>query len=370
LCGSPKRWWVALAAFTLALFAKPAAVAAPLAALCLEWFALGRPARQALRALWPWFALAALWTLLTRGIQQIPPELAAFYPPWWQRPLVAGDALLFYAGKVLWPVGLAPIYGRTPAQVLAGPWPYLALVTSCVLAGAALWRRTLWGACLALFAAGLLPVLGLAPFLHQIYSTVADRYVYLAMLGVALAAALLYGCAAPRWPRATRLAAVLLLLILGLLGWRQAGHWRNTETLWTHSARVAPRAAVVHTYLGVILNEKGQTEQAMKEYETAIALEPRSPEAHNNLATIYLSRKQLDKAIEHYRRSVEALPRHAAAHANLADALARAGQAEQARAEYEEAYRLDPSAMEARLRAMNKSLPGAQPPRRRLPSGS
>ncbi len=39
------------------------------------------------------------------------------------------------------------------------------------------------------FVAGLLPVLGLVPFAFQAYSTVADRYVYIAMLGPALALA-------------------------------------------------------------------------------------------------------------------------------------------------------------------------------------
>ena len=50
-------------------------------------------------------------------------------------------------------------------------------------------RRKCRGAALgALIAlAALLPVLGLVPFTFQEWSTVADRYMYLAMLGAALA---------------------------------------------------------------------------------------------------------------------------------------------------------------------------------------
>ena len=49
-------------------------------------------------------------------------------------------------------------------------------------------RRVAWiGAAAAVFVSGLVPVLGLIPFDFQYhYSTVADRYVYLALLGLAL----------------------------------------------------------------------------------------------------------------------------------------------------------------------------------------
>ena len=46
-------------------------------------------------------------------------------------------------------------------------------------------RGWIWAA-LGIFAVALAPVLGLVPFGHQEISTVADRYLYPSMLGLAL----------------------------------------------------------------------------------------------------------------------------------------------------------------------------------------
>ena len=64
--------------------------------------------------------------------------------------------------------------------------------------------------------AGLLPVLGFIPFGFQHYSTVADRYMYTAMLGPALALA--WGLAQLAQ---TSMLAVGCVVILGILGIRE-----------------------------------------------------------------------------------------------------------------------------------------------------
>src|SRR2546427_6732167 len=77
-----------------------------------------------------------------------------------------------------------------------------------------LWRKrwTLLLASLAVFIVGVLPVSGLIPFDFQRVSTVADRYLYLSMLGPAMAAASLLA-------RQRRIfVAVSFALVLGLLG--------------------------------------------------------------------------------------------------------------------------------------------------------
>src|SRR5207249_4696877 len=80
--------------------------------------------------------------------------------------------------------------------------------------------------CAALvFLAGVLPVSGLARFMFQIHSTVSDHYMYLPMLGPAIALAWL----ASRQP--TRVTFVAFSAGLGLfaaISIVQLGHWRDS----------------------------------------------------------------------------------------------------------------------------------------------
>ncbi|MDH7570696.1 MAG: hypothetical protein QHJ73_14035, partial [Armatimonadota bacterium] len=177
----------AFVAFVLALLAKPGSAVVPFVALALHRWALGRPFLQGVRLLWPWWIASLPPQLITRSEQSF-----ATPTPVWARPFIAGDALAFYLGKLAWPVGLCADYGRTPEEVLGHAWGYLTWLAPAVL-GVLVWRgrarRPMLLAAAALFSLGLLPVLGFVPFIFQQFSTVADRYAYLALLGPAVALA-------------------------------------------------------------------------------------------------------------------------------------------------------------------------------------
>ena len=108
------------------------------------------------------------------------------------RPLIAGDAVAFYFYKLIFPWKLSLDYGRTPTYALQQPVIYFLWSIPCTLLILA-WRfrkqRPHLFVALAIFLIALLPMLGLVTFHFQYYSTVADHYLYLPMLGVALALA-------------------------------------------------------------------------------------------------------------------------------------------------------------------------------------
>jgi tetratricopeptide (TPR) repeat protein len=144
-------------------------------------------------------------------------------------------------------------YGRTPAMVLAKGWRAAACVVPVAFVIAALWhfrdrvRPLAIGGIIIL--AGVLPVLGLLPFEFQTRSTVADHYVYVSMLGLALAAA--WGFA--RLPH--RLGFYATVLILGALAMRtlnQTRYWKNSRTLFAHAIEVNPLSFSANQNLAVI----------------------------------------------------------------------------------------------------------------------
>jgi tetratricopeptide (TPR) repeat protein len=79
--------------------------------------------------------------------------------------------------------------------------------------------------------------------------------------------------------------------------------------------------APIHNTSGLILNELGQVNTAVKEFSSAAQLDPHFFEAQMNLAAINLSFRGFDKAEAAYRKALEMHPNDYDAHLGLALAL-------------------------------------------------
>ncbi|MEA2735066.1 MAG: protein O-mannosyl-transferase, partial [Humisphaera sp.] len=253
----------------LALLAKPAAIVAPVMALIIDRLILRREWREIARSLALWFALIVPFMLVARLVQ---PAAEVTPTPLAVRPLVAADALAFYLGKLLLPVELTGNYGRTPESILRSGAIYFTWLAPA-LAALVLWwlgKRRLVAAAL-LFVAGVLPVLGLTTFLYQQFSTVADRFVYLSMLGPALAAAWIMS---RRWTRGSVAIATLLLVALGVQSMSQARVWRNRLTLAQHAVAVQPaNPAARSSYAGALIREN-RIDEAIVQLEEVMRIMP------------------------------------------------------------------------------------------------
>ena len=219
--------------------------------------------------------------------------------PLWTRPLIALDASAFYLRKLTWPADLTIIYGRTPQVVLdSGAAYYTWLVP--LLVGAIAWslrRRVRWlWLGFATFVIGLLPVLGFARFMFQIHSTVADHYLYLPMLGVAIAVA---GAVSIRPTAPVVCVAAAVLLVLSLLSVIQIKHWRDSASLYARVLAIHPQSAFAHAGLGRAYAESNRIRDAIREFEAAVRLAPTSRTAHASLAQAYLLDGRPTDAVKH-----------------------------------------------------------------------
>jgi tetratricopeptide (TPR) repeat protein len=376
------NYGLASGAYILALLAKPTAVVIPLIVWVLASWGWQLSWRRQIRGLAAWILIAVAWVFLTRWIQ--PGSYLAFEPPLWTRPLIAGDAVLFYLYKLIWPLQFGPDYGRTPQYVLAHGWIYLTGLAPLALL-TLLWlkrRRLSWlVTAAAIFVVGLLPVLGLISFAFQRYSTVADRYAYLAMLGPALALA--GGLVRLRKKTAIVCGAVVLGLFL-LRSILLVPYWHDTTTFFNHALEVNPHSFLAHSNLGFVLAEQRQDAQAIHHLNEALRIDPESAvtylnlgnamdrqgknkeaiqyygealrivpnyaRAHTNLGLSLAKQGNYDEALKHHREALRIEPRFADAHLNLADVLARQGNLEAAEQHYTEAIRLAPGSVKAHSR--------------------
>jgi tetratricopeptide (TPR) repeat protein len=228
------------------------------------------------------------------------------------------------------------------------------LATLGLSVGLFLWRRrhpgllAAWLSYLVILA----PNLGLIPVGNYI---VADRYSYIAMLGVVVLVAAGFSriCQASRlsWPAATLLSAAGLgvLVSLVLLSREQCRTWRSSEALWAHAVNHdARRSYVARMNLGEALNGQGRLAEAQAEYAEAVRLNPGSAGAHYDLAHLLRRQGRLAEAEAEYAEAVRLDPANAEAHNNLGALLMLRGAFKQAHAEFTEALRLNPNYAAAR----------------------
>lgn len=364
---------LATLAFALAILSKPSTVTLPLAAAAIDRLILRRTWYSIVTDLTPWLLLAGGGALIAH-LTQAPPALD---PGFWSRPLLAAYALAAYLGKVAFPMRLTVTY-QTPREVLGDPWLGWAAM-GAVAAIVAVWitrRRAPWLAAAGItFAAGVLPVLGFVPFNFEQFSLLADRYLYLAMLGPALA--LSFALALRSASRALPVACALWLSVLAVRAGIRVTAWRDTTTLFRRELRENPSSYLAYEKLAFEAAKEGRDDEAMDLAEKSIALKPDQSAAYMTLGRILRSRGRIDeaeaileqagrrspddpvamldvaalliekkdfvRAADLCRRAVALRPDAAPPHNQLATALAYQHQYAQALEEARTAVRLDPN---------------------------
>ncbi|MBZ5639051.1 MAG: tetratricopeptide repeat protein [Acidobacteriia bacterium] len=342
---------LSLALFVLALLAKSVTATLPVALALLIVWKRRRVTREEAVWLGAMLAIGAGMGLLTARLESL--QVGARGADWSltavQKTLLASRLIVFYLGKLVWPSKLAFFYERWAIDA-GNPAAYL-FPAAIAAAAAALWRlrRRIGGGPLVAFlyfGIVLFPALGFFRVYPMRYSWAADHFQYLAALGpIALLSAALAVVSA-NWAagdrRARTAAAIPVLALLGALTWRQAGDYRDLETLWRRTVEKSPRAFTAHCALAGLLGREGDGEGAARHFELAIEAKPDYADALNSLGTIRAGQRRVTEAIDLYRRALRAAPENAIVHYNLAGALEASGRADEAMAEFETAIRCSP----------------------------
>ena len=330
---------LALGLYVAGLLSKSMTVTLPAALLVWHWWKRGTVTTTDCRRLAPLFVVGLCITVADVAYYATRESVSLGYSvP--ERVLIAARALWFYAGKLLWPTDLAVIYPLWDISA-ADPLAWAFVIAGAALA-AGLWlgrhrlgRGPLAGA--AFFVVTLSPTLGFVDYGYMQFSFVADRFQYLAGLGMM---AVLVGGAVrsvQRMPRALRNAAagafVIVLALLGTLTWRHAGVYHDPLTLFGHIVSLNPEARDAHLNLSIALGKAGRSEEAHANARIAVELRPQFEGANANLGHALMKLERLEEAEATLRHALELNPRHKTARQNLAETLRRQGR-------YEEAIRM------------------------------
>ena len=351
------RFYVlATAFFAMALLTKTVTATLPAALLVVVWWKKGSISwKRDIVPLVPWFGLAAAAGTMTAWIERtyVGAQGARFDLSAVERGLLAARAVCFYLGKILWPGNLVFIYPRWIVDSRIG-WQYFFLA-GVVAAGAILfllrrrWRGPL--AAFLFFAGSLFPALGFFNVYPFTFSYVADHFQYLASLGVIAFAAAGLGRLGERSSGGGRAAVWGLVLAvaatLGTLTWRQAGTYRDLETVFQTTLDRNPGAWLAHDNLGVLRAREGRLTEAVEHYRAAVRLNPDFPETYNNLGTALARLGRRPEAEAAFAEAVRLKPDSVKAEANWANLLSDENRYPEAETHFGRALRLQPEDAEA-----------------------
>lgn len=334
----------------LALASKSSTVVLPLVLGLCAWWIEGRWHWRNVAKLTPIAVLAifpVLLTLWTQKLQFQGPESLQFARSFPERLATAGDAVWFYLGKLTWPHPLIFIYPRWQIDATSPiAWlPLLAVIAVFVLLW---WRRNAWARpwffAFTYFIAALAPVLGLVDGFFWRYSLVGDHFQYLASMGpLALAGAGLSRLA----PRLTVTFATALMLIFAAVSWQRTAVYQNIDALWSDTLAQNPSCWMAYNNLGLTYYKRGDLEDAMAQYQKALAINAHLAEPHNNLGNALVQQRKIGDALTEYETALDIDPYYGRAHNNLGNALFQSGRVDEAIAHYKRALEIDPRYVDA-----------------------
>lgn len=300
-----------------ALLAKPGAMSVPVIIALLAVLGVKRGLRQTAMETAPLVILAAPFIILTKMAQ--PGVRMSVIPDFWQRLLICGDTFSFYLKQLLLPVTIGPYYGRTPEFVLTHDWFYGTGLVPYLLFAWLLWKggRSFFLLAVGIFVVAILPVSGLVPFIFQASSTVADRYLYMSMLGVALGVGLLVA-SSPQRP--LRLFFFALIALYGLRSMPLVHDWQDSITFNEYGLRSNPQSRVGHNNLGKALLDSGRLAEAYQHFAESVRILP-TEIAYNNMGAIREMEGRQEEAMAHYLQSILVNPSFFMTYGNLVQML-------------------------------------------------
>lgn len=348
-------WYVvSLVAFAAALLSKATWVVLPLViALTAVWLQ-GVRWRRVVIPILPLVALSVLSVVITSAMERQyaePDDLTLL-----ERLPIAPGALMWYYGKTLIPVGLAPFYPTWPAGWLDWQtWFAIVLLATAVIvlcvAHRSMPRVVLWG--IVTFAIHLLPITGIVSFGNIALTWVSDHYVYSAAVSLYAALVAAVGGVLRLIPARVKPVAVGLLLVptaaamaYGTILYTPV--FRDGLTFWQRTIEVNPRQEIAYQGRAYAHVAARRYDLAIADLQRAVELNPRRYPMRVDLGWVYNQVGRHEDAIRVLREVLKEDASNAKAMVLLADALlADARDPAEAETMYLEALRVAPGYDEA-----------------------
>lgn len=357
-----------LITFAFGLMAKPMLVTLPFVLLLLDYWPLRRLGMNTVREKIPMFLMATGSGVITYIAQASGGAMKSLarYP----LDVRLSNAVLSYArylSKMFWPTDLAVLYPFGPAVAVG--WTLLVLALLIILTAVLFYagKEHPWMPMGWLWYGGMLvPVIGIVQVGEQ---SMADRYTYLPLVGIFVAAVWEIANSVEQYGRLRRVAsglAIVVIVALGLTARSQVHVWKDSRILFEHTISVTENNYLMENQLGFMFFLEGNMEEANAHMANAARIYPAYAEAYMNLGLVLAAQGRMAEAIAKYDEALRWNPNHAVVYFDKGIALMQLQKFQEALDCFNKAIVLDHDYATAhmnagvaliRLRRFNDALP-------------
>jgi tetratricopeptide (TPR) repeat protein len=264
------------------------------------------------------------------------------------------DHLFDYIKLVLFPLDLNAEYSFAyPDRFLAFSNLFSFIVIIAIIVGSFFIYKHSKGIFFGIwwFIITLLPVSNLI----EIHNPIAERYLYLPLVGFCLVISILISEIPGRSDlvHSKNIARLKYSILIGLLIFyslvtvARNPVWKDNFSVWANTVEKSPDNPIVHGGLGLAYQERGFLDEAIREFTAAIELGPNMAKSHYNIGRAYEEKGLFENAIDAYKKAVELNPEYIDAYFNLANLSMRLQLRKDAIYAYRRVIELDPADLEA-----------------------
>ncbi len=322
-----KYYYVSLIFFILALFSKAMAVTLPAVLLLVDYLLCRKKDKFVFIDKIPFFVLSSIFGIVAIRAQSMHGGIITEGQfNLLDKVGVGCYCVIFYIVKIIFPFNLSCLYPyiKIPNNFFSSVYFFSLLaciiLTLLVFYSGRYTRKIVFGG--GLFLAAISPVLQFVPIG---YAIVADRYVYIASLGVfyIVAEGVIWVYSKKvkhsRFLQAVmRLTAIILISVLVSATRERCNVWEDGIALWSDVLEKYPYVTIAYNNRGAALLEKEEYGKAYSDFISAIRLDPAHYGAYFNLSRLYYYKGAFGEAIKLIRKSLQLKPDYLKAYDFLA----------------------------------------------------
>jgi len=252
----------------------------------------------------------------------------------------------YYLPRMIVPMGL----NADPHILPVEHWYSPEFLVSVMVLGVIVWLGVRFSRKDVLLSSGLAAIL-ISPLTAYTVIPLADvvleHRAYIPGLGVALLAAALFRRLSVSYPSLRIVAPIVVVAILSIMTIQRNAVFANNVTLWEDAVIKSPQKARARFNLGAAYQNAGRRDDAIREYERALALKPDIHAAYSNMAAIQIDTGQLESGEKTLVRLTEIAPEYTEGFINLSVLYLRKNEIDKSIVASNRAITINPSAFAA-----------------------
>jgi len=342
--------------FILSLLSKAMAITLPLALFLIDYFIRRKRDKGAIIDKVPFFALSFIFSFIAVIAQYSAGAVRGGGASFFKKIGCASYSFVFYLFKIFIPAKLSCLYAYIDIRnfsldsIFLYSFFIIFVLLGLLLFSAGYTRKIIFGG--LLFTVIIFPTLQFVPIGGTV---VADRYIYLASIGIFYLIAEGFVWLFSKKSKFSNIMRPFLIVFLSaaiaifsILAWNRCKVWKDSISLWSDVLRKYPKGVeTVYNNIGNAYNETGEYAKARIMFRQAIKINPKFAMAYVNLGNSYKELGEPEESVAAYKKAIAIDENSLEAYFNLGNSYKAMGKIAESVNAYKKTIQLDQNFVEA-----------------------